>query len=50
MVVGSNLRLLGGQWWCSAWSVGSNLTFGGQWWCSVWSVGSNLTFGGSMVV
>jgi hypothetical protein len=38
MVVGSNLCLFGGQWWCSAWSrVQIFLPLDGQWWCIAWS-------------
>jgi hypothetical protein len=37
MVLGSNLRLFGGQWWCSAWSWVRIFDFGSQWWWVPWS-------------
>jgi hypothetical protein len=34
---GFETLIVGGQWWCSAWSCGRiSVTFFGQWWCSAW--------------
>jgi hypothetical protein len=51
MVLGSNLRLFGGQlmvvysaWWVCGFE--SCLTFGSHWWCSSWSWVRSLYFGG----